>query len=174
MLAQECRQRRPINAQKRRRMAQQTPTTPHISLKVLAIRLLVDHVEQRLRRKPTCQRTANRLVCVLRFLLADLDRLAATSCRRRISHKLRVAALLQADKPEHRLFDGPPDREQSVILQESRFVVAERFGNVLAFLLSQDDAVEGRVEDVVLSNRQLLRLLRFRRCLHCGKRTSLG
>ena len=37
-----------------------------------------------------------------------------------------------------------------MILKEGSFVVAERFGDVLALLFCQDDAVEALVEHVIL------------------------
>jgi len=65
-----------------------------------------------------------------------------------------MAALLHAHKPEHRFFDSLPDSENTVVLQKCRFVVANCFGDVLAFLCCKHNAIEGVVEDVILSNYQ--------------------
>lgn len=49
-----------------------------ILLKVIALRLLVNHIEQRLCREPTCLRRAHSLVGVTSLGVADFDRLLAS------------------------------------------------------------------------------------------------
>lgn len=112
----------------------------------------MNHIKQRLRTEPPRLGRPHRLISKRRVGIIDLDRRPAAARSRRISQQLRVAALLEADEPEHRLFDGATHREQAVILEEGGLAGAQRGGNVFAFFGGEDDAVELFVEDVVLSS----------------------
>ena len=61
-----------------------------------------------------------------------------------------MTALLEADEPEDCGFDGLAYGEETVVLEEGGFLVAEGAGDLFAFFIGEDDAVEGGVEDVVL------------------------
>merc|ERR1712032_622940 len=61
-----------------------------------------------------------------------------------------MATLFQGNKPKHRLFNRTANGEEAVILEKCGFVVAERFGDVLAFFLCEHDAIEGGVKNVVV------------------------
>lgn len=93
----------------------------------------MNHIKQRLRAEPARLRRPNSLISERRISIIDLDRRATASGRRRISQQLRVAALLEADEPEHRLLDGGAHCEQAVILQEGGLARAQRGGDVVAF-----------------------------------------
>lgn len=43
-----------------------------------------------------------------------------------------MAALLQADKPENGLLDRSADRQQAMVLEQSRFLVTEASRDILA------------------------------------------
>lgn len=62
-----------------------------------------------------------------------------------------MTAFLQADEPEDGSFDGSADGQEAVVLEESSLFASERACNLFAFLGGEDDAVELRVKDVILS-----------------------
>ena len=68
-----------------------------------------------------------------------------------IGHQLRVAAFLQADEPEDGGFNGFADGQEAVVLEKGGLLVSQGAGDLLAFFCGEDDAVECRVKDVVLS-----------------------
>ena len=70
----------------------------------------MNNIKQRLRTEPARPRRTHRLISKSCIGVVDLDRRAAAPGRRRISQQLRVAALLEADEPEHRLLDGGAHR----------------------------------------------------------------
>lgn len=69
---------------------------------------------------------------------------------RRVRQQLRVTALFQTAEPKDGLFDGPTDGQEAVVLKQGRLFGSEDLGDVLAFLLGEDDAIELFVDDVVL------------------------
>ena len=85
-------------------------TKKKILKQILPSRLLMNNIEQRLRTEPARPRRTHRLISKSCIGVVDLDRRAAAPGRRRISQQLRVAALLEADEPEHRLLDGGTHR----------------------------------------------------------------
>lgn len=119
-------------------------------LQVLALGLLVNHIEQRLRAEVAGDRGADGLVGEHGLLVADLDGLVATATSGRVREKLRLAAAVHGDEPEDGLLDGATDGQQTVVLQERGFLVAEGSSDFLALLLGDNDAVERVIEDVVL------------------------
>jgi hypothetical protein len=110
----------------------------------------VDKIKHWLRTEPARGRSPNRVVRELRILFVDLDRSSTSSCCCRICHELRVAALLHAHEPEHRCFNRLADSQNAVVLQQSRLVVSNGFGDVLAFFRREHDAVEAVINDVIL------------------------
>lgn len=72
-------------------------------LEIIAIRLLVDCIEQRLRTEPPSSMSTNAAICVCSLLLADLDWMLTARCSSGLSHELRVTALLERDEPENGL-----------------------------------------------------------------------
>lgn len=61
-----------------------------------------------------------------------------------------MAALFQAQEPKDGGFNRLADGEEAVVLKQGSFAQAESSGDVIAFSFSEDDAVEGCVEGVVL------------------------
>lgn len=88
----------------------------------------------------------------LSLLIANLHRLASSAPSSCIRQQLRMTALLQAHEPEHCLLDSLSASQETVVLQECGFVGSEGARDVVAFLGSEDDAVERLVEDVILSS----------------------
>lgn len=84
----------------------------------------MNHIKQRLRTKPARQRSSHRLIRKRGVRIVNLHRLSPSSGRRSIRKKLCMAAFLQADEPEHSLFDGLADSQEAVVLQEGGFLVA--------------------------------------------------
>lgn len=132
------------------------------------MRLLMYDVEQWLCTEPSGALAANCAVGVGAFFRTDLDRVLATRGSGSFSHELAVAALLERDEPEDGLqyvsirptdmgwrsdayrFNSLANRQKTMVLQQRSFLVAKAFGDVLAFLLGQDDAVERIVHHVVV------------------------
>ena len=119
-------------------------------VEILSLSLGVDHIKQRLRAKVSSGRRAHRLVRKRGVRFVDLDGLAAATSSRSVRQQLRVAAFLQTHEPEHALLDALADRQQAVVLQQRRLLLAQRLRDVLALLLGEDDPVELLVDDVVL------------------------
>jgi hypothetical protein len=90
---------------------------------------------------------------LLCLCLSNLNRLAPAPRSRRISKQLRMTALLQTHKPKHRLLNRLATSQQAMVLQQRRFLIAERFSNILALYFSKHDAVERFVEHVVVVER---------------------
>ena len=72
-------------------------------LQVITIRLLMDHIEQRLRGEPARPMAADCPICVRGLLLANLNGLLAARRSRGLRHELGMATLLKRDKPKDRL-----------------------------------------------------------------------
>ena len=66
-----------------------------------------------------------------------------------------MAALFQAQEPEDGGLDRLADGEEAVVLEQRGFARAEGGGDVAAFGFGEDDAVEGRVEGVVLRHARM-------------------
>lgn len=124
------------------------------SLQIIRSLRLFNHIKQRLCTEPPGPGTSKRLERFRRLRLSDLHRRTSSSPRSRIRHQLRVAALLQADEPEHGFFDRFADGEEAVVLEQGGFFGGEAGGDGLAFGFGKDDAVEGGVEDVVLKGEE--------------------
>lgn len=73
-----------------------------------------------------------------------------------VGHELRVAAFLQADEPEDGGFNGFADGQEAVVLEKGGLLVSQGVGDLPAFFGGEDDAVECRVKDVVLSRLSAL------------------
>lgn len=118
---------------------------------------MLHHIKLGLCAKPPSKLTPDRLPSIHGIFFRNLDRLASPASRSRISQQLRMAALLQTHEPEHGALDTLAAGEQTVVLQKSGFLVAERFGNGEAFFFSQHDAAEGGVEcNVVVEGARVL------------------
>lgn len=130
------------------------------SIQIIPIRLLVNHIKQRLRAEPASLWCSHSLVRIKRILLVDLDCIAPSSGCGCIRHQLGVATLLQADEPEYCLFDGLAACKETVVHEKSSFLVADGFCDLLAFDLGEDDAVKLFVDDVVLLYISLKRIIK--------------
>lgn len=120
-------------------------------------RLMLHHIKSRLTAKPPRRLTPHRRVRPLRILLINLDRLAPLPSRSRISHQLRMTALLQTHVPEDAALDRGAAGQQPMVLEESGFLVAECGGDGTAFVGGEHDAAEGRVGcDVVVEGAGVL------------------
>jgi hypothetical protein len=83
-------------------------------------------------------------------LFLNLHSLATPSSRRSIRHQLRMATLLETHKPKHSFLNRLAHRQQSMILQQRRFLVTQCLCNIFAFLFDEHDALETVVEHVVV------------------------
>jgi hypothetical protein len=110
----------------------------------------VDYVKHRQRTKVSRHRRPYLLRRDLRVLVVDLDRLATSTGSRSVRHQLGMAAFLQRHEPKHGLLDGFADCQQAVVLEESGLFGTKGFGNVYAFVASEHNALELRVESVIL------------------------
>lgn len=119
-------------------------------LKVVAVRLLVNNIKQRLRAEPSSTCTSNSTVSVRSLLITNLNWLLATRCSRSLSHQLRLTALLQADEPEDSLLDSLTHSQEAVVLEKSSLLVSKAGSNILAFLLSENNTVERIINNVVV------------------------
>lgn len=63
----------------------------------------MNYIKHRLRAEPSGSVASDSLVCVSRILFIDNDRLLASRERSRLSHQLRMTALLERDEPEDSL-----------------------------------------------------------------------
>ena len=133
-------------------------TNPHIlglpdlnhSLQMLPITLPRHNIKSRFGTEPTRPRTAHSLIRKAGILLLDLDRLASPPPRSRISHQLRLTALLETNEPEDRSFDRLGHGQKPMILQQRRLLVAKTGSNVLPFFFREDHAIELAIHDVVV------------------------
>jgi hypothetical protein len=64
-----------------------------------------------------------------------------------------VAALVQADEPEDCGFYGFATSQKAMIPEQCGFLRSQALSNILALLLSKDNAVEVLVQDVILDSR---------------------
>ena len=69
----------------------------------------------------------------------DLQSLDSLASSRRVSHQLRMAALLQTREPEHTRINSLRHSQQAMVLQQNCLLIPQCPGNILAFLLSQHD-----------------------------------
>lgn len=76
----------------------------------------MDNIKHGLRTKPPRQRGPNSLIRKSGIRILNLDRLATSPRRSSVRQKLRIAALLQTDKPEDGFLDRAADRQEAVIL----------------------------------------------------------
>lgn len=119
-------------------------------LKVISIRLLVNHIKHGLRAEPTSTLASNSTVGVSRLFRANLYWLLATRGSRSFSHQLRLTALLKADEPENSLLNGLANSKKAVVLQKRSLLVTKTLGNIFTLLLSEHDSVKRVVDDVVI------------------------
>lgn len=112
--------------------------------------LFVNLIELRLRTEPACQRCADRLICKCGLFISYLACCPSSTSSRCVCHELGMAALLHTEKPEDGGLDGLTDSQQPMVLEKSSFLVSKTSCNVFALLLGEDNAIEGRVEDVIL------------------------
>lgn len=111
---------------------------------------MLHHVKGGFRTEPPRIVSTYSLISENRVLLVNLDRLPARARGRRISQQLRVAALLQAQKPEDAALDRLSAGQQAVVLQQRGLPRPERLGDRFALVGCQDDAPEGAVEGQVV------------------------
>jgi hypothetical protein len=110
----------------------------------------MNYIKHRQRAKVSRHRRSYLLIRVLRVVVRDLDRLAASSGSRSVRHQLGMAAFLQRHKPKHGFLDGFADCQQAVVLEERGLLGTQGFGDVSAFIASEYNALELRVESVIL------------------------
>lgn len=121
-------------------------------LQILSLCIPMNKIKSWLRTEPASPWRSHSLVRIRRILLVDLHGLTSATSGRRISHQLRMAALLHAQEPEDGLLDGLADGQQTMVDEKGGFLVAEAFRDVVALFLNEDDAVEGFVKYVVLEH----------------------
>lgn len=110
----------------------------------------MNNVKQRPRTEPPGKRRSDSLIRTRSIGSINLDRLSTTSSSSRIRQQLRITAFLQTDKPEDSLFDRLSDSQQTVILQQCSFTIAQALGNLLALFFGEDNTVELFIDYVVL------------------------
>lgn len=110
----------------------------------------MDDIEQRFRREVSCIASSDSLVRDLGVFFVDLDGLLASRAGSSLGHQLSLTALVHADEPEDGFVDSLSDSKETMVLEQSSFVVTDALGNVLAFLSCQYDPIEILVQDVVV------------------------
>src|SRR5580704_15794384 len=116
---------------------------------VKQIRLLArDAVPQRLELEPPDHGHAHLRVRQLRRFVRNFARLS-----RGFRQQLRLARAVHGDEPPRRFVHGLPDRQQSVIAQNGRFLVAQLLGDAVAFVGFVDHAGEIVKHHVILVKR---------------------
>lgn len=95
---------------------------------------------------------------------------AASGC---VCHELRLAALLQADKPEDRCLYSLTYRQQAVVLEQRSFTVTQAGSDILSFFLHKNDTIETFIQDVILRTCQLLSTENKRSPAHVVERARI-
>jgi hypothetical protein len=140
-------------------------------LQIIPSRLFMNHIEQRLCREPSCHRRPHSLIRKHSLLFPNLDCFTAPTRSRSVSQELRMTALFKTHKPEHRFFNGLTNSEETMVLQQRSFVRTEVLRDVSAFLFGENNAVEVRIQDVVLYLCLSFRVPRRQNpSLRCGTR----
>lgn len=105
----------------------------------------MNDIEQRFCTEPSRDWRADGLVRIRGLLIPNLRGHASPAPGSRISKQLRMTRFLHRQEPEDGRFNRLAHRKETVILEEGSLLVSKAGGNVFAFLLGKDDAVEGFV-----------------------------
>jgi hypothetical protein len=120
--------------------------------------LVLHHIKRGFRTEPAGLLGANSLISKGRILLLDLYRLPPAPAGSRISKQLRMTTLFQTNEPEDGRLDGLPAGQETMVLKQCGFLGAEGFGNSIALVCCEDNALEGVVDcEVIVEGARILR-----------------
>ncbi len=105
----------------------------------------MNDIEQRFCTEPSRYWRPNCLIRIRRLLIPNLRGDASSPPSSCIRQQLRMTGFLHRQEPEYSRFDRLAHGKETVILEEGSLLVPKAGGNVSAFFLREDDAIEGFV-----------------------------
>ena len=110
--------------------------------------LFQDPCVQRLKLEPASKRRTRQCIGLLRRFRRYMHQRPAVGGR--FCHQLHLAAALNRDLPPGGSINAVPDRQQTMVLQDHRFVIAECFGDSGAFVEIHGDPTELGIDGMII------------------------